>query len=363
MQFELIVDSKAFWERLKSDIELATKRVYVQTLSFEGDQTGEKLAKTLIESPAASKAFIIDWFTKVVINDSFIYKPSALIDKSIRQELKATKRLIKDLQDKGIKVHFTNPMGPLLYKFPARNHKKMIVIDDNISYLGGINFCDHNFSWHDTMLRFTNDKLSDFLAQDFECTLNGINQSSGLQIDDNDFFLINAQKSLEYYRQIFELIASAKSSLDIHSPYLTYPCLDAVIQAADNGAKINIIIPGQNNRGSLKNYLLSRTQHHPNVRVLRQKGGMSHLKAILVDHQHLITGSSNFDFVSYYLDQELLAVIRDQQLIREFEEKVFNPDLEQSQILDEKPGSMARFTANASIKFMEFWCKGIMEND
>lgn len=54
---------------------------------------------------------------------------------------------------------------------------------------------------------------------------------------------------------------------------------------------------------------------------------MTHLKAIRVDDRYLILGSSNFDFVSYRCQQELIVIIRDPGLIRLFQRKVERPDL------------------------------------
>ena len=61
--------------------------------------------------------------------------------------------------------------------------------------------------------------------------------------------------------------------------------------------------------------------------LLHYQNGMSHLKAILIDEQILIMGSSNFDFVSYHFEQEVVLVSKDKTMLREFEEKVLNVDL------------------------------------
>jgi cardiolipin synthase len=56
------------------------------------------------------------------------------------------------------------------------------------------------------------------------------------------------------------------------------------------------------------------------------QGGMSHLKAMLIDDQYLIAGSSNFDYFSYRIHQEILAVITNPELINEFRQRVMIPD-------------------------------------
>ena len=49
---------------------------------------------------------------------------------------------------------------------------------------------------------------------------------------------------------------------------------------------------------------------------------MSHMKAILVDDEKLIFGSSNYDLVSYYFEQEVVFMSEDKALIDEFRKKV-----------------------------------------
>ncbi len=60
MKMELLVDSKAFWEQFKKDVVSATGRIYLQTLTFEGDSVGRELADRIIASHATDKRIIID---------------------------------------------------------------------------------------------------------------------------------------------------------------------------------------------------------------------------------------------------------------------------------------------------------------
>jgi len=61
---------------------------------------------------------------------------------------------------------------------------------------------------------------------------------------------------------------------------------------------------------------------------------MTHLKAMLVDGEVLVAGSSNFDFFSYGHHQEILVVIRDKRFIGDFEERVLYRDLENCRVAD-----------------------------
>ena len=52
---------------------------------------------------------------------------------------------------------------------------------------------------------------------------------------------------------------------------------------------------------------------------------MTHVKAALIDGEELLAGSSNFDFVSYRLNSEYVAIIRDKGLIAAVEEQLLAP--------------------------------------
>jgi cardiolipin synthase len=54
---------------------------------------------------------------------------------------------------------------------------------------------------------------------------------------------------------------------------------------------------------------------------------MSHLKAMLIDDEFLIAGSSNFDYLSYRLYQEVVGVLTAPEVIAQFRERVMLPDL------------------------------------
>ena len=58
------------------------------------------------------------------------------------------------------------------------------------------------------------------------------------------------------------------------------------------------------------------------------------MKAMLIDDEYLIAGSSNFDYLSYRVYQEVVAIITDTRLIADFRERVMLPDLANSFAVD-----------------------------
>src|SRR6185436_14372580 len=99
--------------------------------------------------------------------------PSSLLDRGLQAEVQETGDMIDRLQRGGVGVRFAGPAGRFLERLPARNHKKLVAVDDRVAYVGGINFSDHNFLWHDLMLRVEDPGFVRFLREDFEGTWSG----------------------------------------------------------------------------------------------------------------------------------------------------------------------------------------------
>ena len=309
-------------QRLEEVTSTANESFLAQAMTFEGDEAGKWLIEIMKASPAKDKRLLIDCYSKVVINDHFILSKKYLSDKEFRSEVKATKSLIKDARNEGIEVKFTNPVGILGQKYPLRNHKKMVIVDGKHSFLGGINFSDHNFAWHDMMVELSDAKLGSSLTQDFTKTWDGTNQSTTSKTDDGQLYLFNGSKSKSLYDDFFGHIKSAKKSVQIISPYISEPLLGVLRSVAANGVKITIVSPQENNKSIFKNIILSEQQK--GYFELKEYPGMSHMKAILIDDEKLIFGSSNYDLVSYYFEQEVVFVSQDNDLIQDFKKKVMS---------------------------------------
>ena len=67
---------------------------------------------------------------------------------------------------------------------------------------------------------------------------------------------------------------------------------------------------------------------------------MSHMKAMLIDDDILITGSSNFDLLSYRILKELVIVIYDQTIINDFKNRILDLDFPFTQSAEFHSGKM-----------------------
>jgi cardiolipin synthase len=323
-QFELLVGADAFWRRAAQDFAAAQRRLLVQAMTFEGDSAGLGVAAAIADSGAADRRVLVDAYSRHVISDRITHGPASWFDKDFRTEIHATHDMFRHLSTSGVGVRVTNPVGPLFVRYPARNHKKLIVADD-VAYLGGINFSDHNFAWHDFMLRLEGAEAADALATDFAATWSGAPRAQAWDLPGLRLHSLDGRNNAVGFRPVMDLIAGALRSVTVISPYLTFPFTDALAAAQARGAAVTLITPLSNNKPMVRDYLLLSAQRAGfQVRLMPH---MTHLKGMVIDDQHLIVGSSNFDFVSLAAEEELVAVISDPAVIAAFNNLVVAPAL------------------------------------
>ncbi|MCK4632078.1 MAG: phosphatidylserine/phosphatidylglycerophosphate/cardiolipin synthase family protein [candidate division Zixibacteria bacterium] len=346
---KLLVDSEEFWASLKADIASARDYVYLQTLSFEGDTVGKELCAQLKACAATDVRVIVDSYTKYIISDKFLYTPRNLCDTELRHEVKETHRMIDDIRQHGVGFKWVNPVGFLLHRFPSRNHKKMVVIDGHITYVGGINFSEHNFAWHDMMLRLDDTNIATVFAEDFKRTWLGENEKLTCKFDGIEFIFFDGKNNESLFEPIMDLLDGASKSVTIESPYLSFPFVEKLAELRKRGIDITIITPEDNNKKLVKQYILWEAARH-NFKVELYQGRMTHLKAMLIDDETLIMGSTNFDYLSYTLQQEIAAIVTDRTIVDEFIARIIEPDLRNSKRFDGQVDAAAGARLNRRLR-------------
>lgn len=338
MKFQLLVDAEEFWRQLVVDLGAARSRVWLQTLCFEPDAAGQPLADALLACAAPERRVLMDAFCDHILSDRFIYAPGNFLRPDVRAEAAASKDMRRRLIRGGVELGVTNPAGLLWHRLPARDHRKLILIDDHIAYIGGINFTDHNFAWHDLMLRIECPDITRFLMSDFDATWHGTPVAAARSFDGIELHNLSGHGNEAACRPVLETIAAARRSIVVLTPYLTFPFTDAMAIARSKGAHITIVSPAINNRKTLRAHVEWLALRHQ-FELRFYQGRMSHLKAMLIDDEKLIVGSSNFDWPTFHTLAETIAIITDASTIADFKTRVLEPDLAASMpAVDRKAG-------------------------
>jgi cardiolipin synthase len=317
-ELELLVGSEAFWGRAAADCAAARRRLLVQAMTFEGDAVGQRVAAAIAAAPAADRRVLVDAYSKVVVSDRWVAGGAP----EIRAEARATDAMFHGLMKDGVEVRVTNPFTPLMTNYPARNHKKLIIADD-VAFIGGINFSDHNFAWRDFMVRIQGAGAADFLAADFHATWAGAPRPASLREGGLTLISLDGRSNGTFFDEVAAMIAGATREIVVMSAYLTFPFDAPLAAAARRGVAVRLITPLANNKPVVRDYLLGLAARARFDLCLLPE--MSHFKGILIDGRRLLVGSCNFDFVGHEAEEELVAVIDDPTLIADFIARVIEP--------------------------------------
>ncbi len=326
MTAQLLVDAPEFLHHLTQDLRQAQQSVWLQTLSFEGDRAGKTIASLLLDCAAPDIRILVDHFTNYKLSDQLLWLPWNRLKPRLRREWLETQSMYQQLQQSGVQLKFTRDQRSWFHSIFATNHKKTILIDDTICYVGGINLCDHNFHWHDLMFRFENQALCRFLKQDFNLTWQNKPPANSLVFENFSLYLFNGTNNEKQFEVIFELMNSARQALTIITPYLSWPFTELLVQISQRNVEVTVITPQANNYPLLRRFISSQLANSK-IRLKYYTPRMSHMKAMLIDNKILVAGSSNFDLLSYRMLKEIILVIEQQELINDFRKRVLEHDL------------------------------------
>ncbi len=320
--FELLIGADKFWARASGDMATARHRVLVQAMTFEADTAGRSVADAVLAATASDRRVLVDDYTRNVINDTML--PLPFRPESVKREAADTCAMFGDMAAGGVGVRITNPVLGHPLRYPLRNHKKLLVLDD-IAYIGGINFSDHNFAWHDLMLRIEGAAVAEWLAADFAADWAG--QPTAAQATFGTMELISfdgdGARNAALFEPLLDMVRGARRSVEMVSAYPTMPFVAAFAAAARNGARATIYTPAPSNKPVVRDYLAAVAG--PAGVALRLLPEMTHAKALLIDGETLLLGSSNFNFASYRTSSDYVAVLRDPALVAAFERELLGP--------------------------------------
>lgn len=248
---------------------------------------------------------------------------------------KLSKNYINELKAAGVQIEPFSPvrLPGLNNQINFRNHRKIIVVDGNIGFVGGLNIGDEYLGkneyfgfWRDTHLYVRGEavrSLQLIFLQDWYYTTETTlltpmylspnlvedDEFGGVQLlaggPDNDWNVIK--------NVFFAMITSAKKSIWIESPYFIPDddILSALRVAALSGIDVRVILPSKPDKklvfyGSKSYY---RELLEAGVKVYEYSNGFLHSKIIIVDQELASIGTSNMDMRSFHLNFEVNAFL------------------------------------------------------
>ena len=267
------------------------------------------------------------------------------------------RKYIYELKNAGVKIDcFMRVRFPMLTsRVNYRNHRKIIVVDGEVAFTGGLNIADRYMHgskkigiWRDTHLMLKGGAAAAlqivFMADWYFVSkeiLKGKSYFRNFQPGTGKLVQIVASGPDSDWESIgqayFSSIASAHKRVFIATPYLipTPEIAVAMKTAALGGIDIRILLPGKSDaiipKWSTDSYVAELLE--AGVKIYHYQLGFTHSKLIIVDGIFSSVGTANFDFRSLETNFEVNAMIYDEEVAAQLEQQ-FLEDLKQSEELN-----------------------------
>lgn len=335
-EWALFVESAPLIQSMIEDIRKAQRRVWVEIYIVEDDSLGRSIAEALKERAQAGLDVRV------------------LYDAIGSQN--APWAFFREMQEAGVQVHAFHTVWEALWRMHVfqilncRDHRKLLVIDDTVAYFGGMNLFDQSnraggqggsfpgsVGWRDVHVRLAGPQQPE-VAESFDRAWK-LAHRRGVRRRDRTYrqaLLRPGEESIQFFdcgpgatrtkasRVFRQLLHKAQRSIVMSMAYFlpVGDVLRDLLRAHRRGVRIQVVVPGhsdvwlvQSATRHLYRQLLRRRFH-----IYERQEHMLHSKAMVVDDEWTLLGSSNMDPRSFWINLEFMAVVHSRPLAREVTE-------------------------------------------
>ncbi|RGK95701.1 cardiolipin synthase [Prevotella disiens] len=307
-----------FFPALLHEISKAKDHIHITSYIIEDDPLGRLIRDALIEKAHQG------------IEIRFLYDDVG--------SWKTKENFFELMREEGIEVH---PFMPV--RFPAftskvnyRNHRKIIVIDGKIGFVGGMNLAlryvkgEKGEKWRDTHVKITGAAVYGlqraflvdwFYADRTLITNRKYYPDTAIKANNNLIQIVTSSPTnvwAELEQGYIKVLLSAKRYVYMETPYFlpTEPILFALRTAALSGVDVRLMVPFKMDSKLVQ--LASQSYLNQiiasGVKVLCYKNGFNHSKLLVSDDNVATIGSANIDFRSFENNFEANAFFYDKTM-------------------------------------------------
>ena len=314
--YKLFSDPWKFYNAMLVDIEQAQNFIYIETYKFGSGNIGERFRDVLTRKAREGvkvKLLIDSWGTAVSMS------------------------FFTDMIQYGAEVRFFKKIKFFLDFFTKnhrRNHRKLMIIDGHVTYLGSANIAGHSLNWRESMLRVAGgltEKFKEVFLEDFRLynryvfnkpLYTRLIRYEGFEII-RDVPSLTRQRIKKRYER---LLKNAKQKVYIETPYFlpSFLLRKAMIDASSRQVEVNVIIPKHSDVGLIdviRNRYLGHLYKN-NVRIWYYMPHNLHAKIVQVDDDLFCLGSANFDYRSFRYQHEMMLIGNEQEILDQVKEHI-----------------------------------------
>ena len=338
---KLLLNGEEKFPELIACLENAKHHIHMEYYIYEQDEIGSTIIELLIKKAREGVEVRL-------IYDDF---GSPAIKRKIEKRMREAGVEIYPFS----KVHFYL----LANRFNYRNHRKIVVIDGQTAFTGGINVSDKYINsnksklfWRDTHLRIDGPGVYYlqylFLTCWNFCSPQNIKvgelyfEEQVMQKEDTFVQIVGSGPDSEQPAVLFSILQAiylANEEILITTPYFIPGdnIMDALRIAASSGLSVKLLVPGKSdsrlvNSASKANYsnLLKA-----GVEIYLYQKGFVHAKTMVTDGKLSMIGTANMDYRSFDLNFEVNAIVYDISFAEKLR-KVFFDDIKHAKKINEK---------------------------
>lgn len=333
---KILINGKEKFKSLFADINKATSSIHLEYYIIRDDEIGTEVINLLCKKAEEGVLVKINYDS---VGSSFSNKSMAC------------------LKNSGVEMF---PFMPVYFpKFASkanyRNHRKMVIIDGKIGYVGGINIGDEYINkegqryWRDTHIRIEGQAVG-MLQFYFSLDWDFVSEND-IKIDKSWFpetevsnktpIQIAASGPDTEWTNIMEAMFTAINSASRYV-YITTPYFIpndeislALSTASKSGVDVRLIIPKSCDSWAAKYATYSYLEKllRAGVKIYLYEKGNIHAKTMIVDDVFTTIGTSNMDYRSFHINFEVNALIYDEDITKQMLE-IYIDDLQYSEQVD-----------------------------
>ena len=309
----LIRSEDEFYSSLFEDLRRARGSIRIQMYCVEWGGLAEEFKNILMERARSGVSVDLVYDSVGCLNTPAYY--------------------FNEMAEAGVRVVEYHPIDPRRLRGPfslrrlfRRNHRKLVVIDSRVYYLGGMNIGERFLGWEDIMVRGKGRPAGD-LERTFDSVLEkkparskpgrGPGPDPGVYVVD----CMPRQNNYPIKRLYISAIKRAKKRVWIAQAYFLprRKIVKALVRAAQRGVDVRVVVPDVSDVlvVDLASWPVIGRLVRRGVKVFRFTGSMLHTKMAIIDDDWMTVGTANLDSMSFYWNMETNLVIHDRKIVDE----------------------------------------------
>jgi len=313
-QIDIYSEPKKFYKKMLEDIESAKNYIYLETFIYRDDIVGRAFKNALTKKATEGvkvKLLIDAWGVTINKKDYF-------------------KQLIKN----GGEVRYFREIKYVIRFFTKnheRNHRKLLLIDGRISYIGSANISTEFYNGREMVIRIDGDitKLLEKIFLNSWENAGKLNKKRIKRIIYKSFEIVQDFPSEIHRiteRKYVNLIKKAKKEILIETPYFvpSRGVRKAFASVIKKGVKIKILIP------KISDVALMDVVRGVYLGIIYRLGvdiyyykQPLHSKLLIIDNKQFLLGSSNLDYRSFHHQFEINLIGNDEKITRELRKSYY----------------------------------------